>query len=156
MDSIIAELKKFEHVLHRHIEKSMPKTEKGKLFYVQVTVLRFLKNNDENAVCQKDLEDHLKIRSSSATKLLQRMEDAGFVRRETMDTDLRKKRIIMTDKAKKTLERCFAPLETLSVEIEKGITEEEKAIFLGVLNKLSDNTSEFFQNYKLPFQEELC
>lgn len=156
MPSILMELRNFETVLHRRIAHSMPSTDKGRLFHVQALVVNFLKENEGNRVCQRDVEAHLNIRSSSATKLLQRMEEKGFIVRTASKDDKRYKQIALTEKAERLWEIGLSKMDSVIKMLEKDVSPQEKELFLNVLKKLTSNANEFFEQIELQGKEDLC
>lgn len=156
MPSILMELRKFETVFHRRIAHSMPSTDKGRLFHVQALVVNFLKENEGKCVCQRDVEAHLNIRSSSATKLLQRMEEKGFIVRTASKDDKRYKQIALTEKAERLWEIGLSKMDSVIKMLEKDVSPQEKELFLNVLKKLTSNANEFFEQIELQGKEDLC
>ena len=63
-------------------------------------LLRYLYENQERDVFQRDIEKAFSISRSSVTVTLQLMEKNGLIRRESVVQDARLKRIVLTQKAK--------------------------------------------------------
>ena len=81
-------------------------------------------------VFQKDLEEEFSLRPPTATELLKQMEKNGLVRRESLDSDRRMKKIILTEKALEYQEQVKDGLMELEEDLVKGIPEEKLEIFL--------------------------
>lgn len=106
----------------------------------QVKILRFLKdNNEEASAYQKDVELFFHIRRSSVTNILKNMEKSGLLTREGIESDARIKKVRLTEKGKElsiTLKGFILHLEEVIVE---GMLEEEKATLKKLLKKSLDN-----------------
>ena len=63
-------------------------------------LLRYLYENQERDVFQRDIEKAFSISRSSVTVTLQLMEKNGLIRRESVAQDARLKRIVLTQKAR--------------------------------------------------------
>lgn len=92
-------------------------------------------------VYQKDLEQNFNIRRSTATVMLQNLEQKGYIVRESVAQDARLKRIILTDKAVEVNLAIRKQIDAFNEELEAGITEEEKEIFFRILDKVMQNLS---------------
>ena len=93
-------------------------------------------------VFQKDLEEEFSLRPPTATELLKQMEKNGLVRRESLDSDRRMKKIILTEKALEYQEQVKDGLMELEEYLVKGIPEEKLEIFLEVINRMINNLSD--------------
>lgn len=92
-------------------------------------------------VYQKDLEQNFNIRRSTATVMLQNLEQKGYIIREAVAQDARLKRIVLTDKAVEVNLAIRKQIDAFNEELEAGITEEEKEIFFRILDKVMQNLS---------------
>ena len=70
------------------------------------------------------------------------MEKNGLVRRESLDSDRRMKKIILTEKALEYQEQVKDGLMELEEDLVKGIPEEKLEIFLEVINRMINNLSD--------------
>ncbi|MBE5884124.1 MAG: MarR family transcriptional regulator [Lachnospiraceae bacterium] len=92
-------------------------------------------------VFQKDLERHFNIRRSTATVILQNLEQKGYIIREAVERDARLKRITLTEKAVEVHLAIRKQIDAFNEELEAGITEEEREAFFKVLDKVIHNLS---------------
>ena len=63
-------------------------------------IIKFLSENLEVDIFQKDIEKRFKVRRSTVTSALNRMEKAGLVKRESVAHDSRLKKISLTEQSK--------------------------------------------------------
>ncbi|MBQ4365474.1 MAG: MarR family transcriptional regulator, partial [Clostridia bacterium] len=76
------------------------------------------------------------VRRSTATSILQRMEQNGLVVREGVPTDARLKKITLTEKALQLHRQVETAFDTLEETLRGALTEEELRCFFSVLNKI--------------------
>ena len=93
----------------------------------------------ERDVFQKDLEKEFNIRRSTATVMLQNLEQKGYLVREPVDSDARLKRIVLTDKARELNREIRGQIDAFNQELESGLSLEEKEIFLRISEKIMKN-----------------
>lgn len=102
----------------------------------------FFYHNRDKDVFQRDFEKEFKVRRSSATEMLKRMEKNGMIRRESVDYDARLKKIVLTERAieiQQMIDKRFAELEE---KLKQGISEQELETFFAVLSKIRRNIGE--------------
>lgn len=106
---------------------------------LQGWIVGYLLTNQDRDVFQKDIEAEFSINRSSATALLQRMEQNGLIVREAMPDDARWKKIILTPDAVELRER----LETIKRKMEsrttRHLSEAELATFFHIVEKMMKN-----------------
>ena len=61
-------------------------------------IIRYLYENREQDIFQKDIEQRFAVGRSTVTNLIQLMEKKGFVKRESVKQDARLKKVILTEK----------------------------------------------------------
>ena len=111
--------------------------EKG-LTFSQLRVLAHLLRRQGESVLQRELEEVLGIRRSSVTALLQNLEKAGLVRRESVPEDGRQKRIFITEKGLSLDRELRAYMDDLEAEIENLFTPAEAERLNGCLARILD------------------
>ncbi|MFA3930643.1 MarR family winged helix-turn-helix transcriptional regulator [Clostridioides difficile] len=94
---------------------------------------------DERWAKSKELADKRKVKASTTTVMIKRMEKAGLVERKQDEKDQRVSRIFLTDKG---LEICNK-VEEFNKELERefflGFSEEEKIVLRRLLMQVRDN-----------------
>lgn len=93
----------------------------------------------EGDVFQRDIEREFNIRRSTATVMLQRLEEKGYLVREQVPSDARMKRILLTDKAREINLQVRRQIDAFDAEMELGITEQERENFLRIVYKMIYN-----------------
>lgn len=105
-------------------------------------LLRYLYENQERDVFQRDIEKAFSISRSSVTVTLQLMEKNGLIRRESVAQDARLKRIVLTQKARDLHQQIEADILAFESNLARGISEEEQEVFLRVAKKMQENLRE--------------
>lgn len=132
-------IKKLDKVFKQNFDQEL---ERVGLTFSQMRVLRFLEDNPNTKITQKDISKELDIQHSTTIGLLKRMQEKGLVTVVVDEDNRRCRKIFLTSKA-----------EEISCEMERGrtimenrivasFTEEEKEIFYRLLNKAIDNLKE--------------
>lgn len=132
-------IKKLDKVFKQNFDQEL---ERVGLTFSQMRVLRFLEDNPNTKITQKDISKELDIQHSTTIGLLKRMQEKGLVTVVVDEDNRRCRNIFLTSKA-----------EEISCEMERGrtimenrvvasFTEEEKEIFYRLLNKGIDNLKE--------------
>ncbi|MDQ7092331.1 MarR family transcriptional regulator [Desulfosporosinus sp. PR] len=90
-------------------------------------------------IVQKDLERTIKLRGSSITSLLQGLERKGFIIRNTGSRDGRTKQMRITEKGIALIDEVETAFQDVEALILKGLSDEEKKIYLKLLRITYDN-----------------
>ena len=111
----------------------------GEITQVHDFVLDYLSAHQYEDVFQRDVEEHLSVRRSTVSRILQLMEKRGLIVRESVPQDGRLKKISLTEKAQrihKSVEQARAEME---VRITQGISTADMAVFFRVLEQMQNN-----------------
>lgn len=109
---------------------------------LQARVLKYLVENNQEEINQKDLEIALNVSKATISDTLQTMEKNSLIVRETSKEDARYKKIVLTPKSKTVHKEMENVFEKLNEKITRNITQEELCVFLNVLDKLENNIKE--------------
>lgn len=99
---------------------------------------------------QKDVETQFRFRRSTATGILQLMEQHGLLRREPVPHDGRLKRLVLTDKALALDARIKQKLRETEELMREGISEEDMDTWFRVCGMIRVN----LENYQRKSSEE--
>ena len=133
------ELKAANNMIRRKMEVIFAQQDSHELNGMQGPLLGYLYHKSRNGdVYQKDVEREFRIRRSTATVMLQSLEQKGYLIRVATE-DARLKRILLTEKAIEHHNMIEEQIRIFNRELEDGITEEEKRTFLTILDKMMQN-----------------
>lgn len=113
------------------------------LYRGQPPLLRALWNQE--GLSHTELATRLQISPATTTKMIQRMERAGFVQRKPDPQDQRLSRVFLTDAGRAIRSKVEAVWAQIEAETFAGLSVEEKEslrqIFLKMQNNLSKSKS---------------
>ncbi len=133
------EVKILSNLIARQIGNSQAIQEMEKMTGMHGWIIGFLYENRDRDLFQRDLEAEFRIRRSTATNLLNTMEQNGLVRRESVAHDGRLKRLVLTEKAVALHEVVASDIDNLEARLISGLTKEEQNTFLVLTEKLKKN-----------------
>ncbi|MER1991351.1 MAG: MarR family transcriptional regulator [Aerococcus urinaeequi] len=93
----------------------------------------------QDEIYVKDLEKYMKIRKSTASELVSRLEKNGYVKTEKSQKDGRLKRLIVTEEGHEAHDRILQYLQEIDDRLVEGLSKEEVDTFVNLLNRLIQN-----------------
>ena len=141
MDKPMLVFKRFGHQIHLMVQKEAKRCGIEFMGGPQGQVVRFLDSREENQdlVLIKDIEQELNITKSVASNLVKRMVQNGLVELEASPSDKRAKFVRLTDKSRSQMKQVKAFFERIDNQLMADIDEDELLIFEKVLNQLKEN-----------------
>jgi DNA-binding MarR family transcriptional regulator len=94
---------------------------------------------DEDGQSQAALAERLGIAPATLTRMVQRMERAGFVERRADPADERLSRVHLTEAGRAIRERLEGIRTTMATETFAGFTPDEGVTLAGFLQRIEDN-----------------
>ena len=105
----------------------------------QVSFLATLYHHD--GLSQDELASRLHIDKGTTCRALHGLEEAGYVRRESDETDRRVKRVYLTDLATENRRAFFCVLRGWNEILLDGFSEDERDQIMEVVRRLADNAA---------------
>ena len=102
-------------------------------------VMRYLYENRDRVICQRDIEHTFEIRRSTVTNIIQLMEKKGYVERRSVPGDARLKCVSLTAKGEENHLRMEYLISMLEKEQVIDITEEELDSLYRIMTKIKKN-----------------
>jgi DNA-binding MarR family transcriptional regulator len=138
------EIRCLSNLIKRRIDSDPVFSEQNKVTGTHGYILGFLcrKNDANEPVYQRDLEQAFSIRRSTATEVLNTMETNGLILRESSNTDKRLKRLVVTEKGYQTHKLIVSRLNAVDEELINVLTKEEFEALKTALEKLKNNLLE--------------
>lgn len=136
---------KLIHMLSHEMKRNQPidKVIKADLTIMQKHILKFiLLETMHKDLYQKDIEEEFQIRKSTVTGYVQLMEKNGYLTRESVKGDARKKRLVPTEKAEGLRQAILEDIKLSEKRMEKGIPEEDVITCKHVLYQVLQNLIE--------------
>ena len=130
-------------ISNRLRRRSVALQEKLGLSGAQGNILNYiLVDGRKRPVYQKDIEKEFGLRPSTATEALKNLEAKGLICRISEKQDGRLKRIELTSKAEEIRHLITSEIAESENLLLKGITEEERRIFIEIGKKMLKNLDE--------------
>ncbi len=101
----------------------------------QYNVLRILKGSESTGLCRNDVRDRMLTRMPDMTRLLDRMEEAGLVKRERSESDRRHVTTHITAAGKRLLKDLEGPVARLQEKQFGHMSEKELRQLIELLTK---------------------
>lgn len=132
---------KIAHKMKREIDHA---NQKLGVSGVQGRIIGYIRCESKNRdVFQKDIEEHFELRGSSVTSTLQNLEKMGFIVRESIPTDQRLKRIVLTKKALDIHNQITKNIEQVEKEAFSSINKEEEQLLSDLLKRILNNIEKY-------------
>lgn len=132
---------KVAHKMKREIDHA---NQKLGVSGVQGRIIGYVRCESKNRdVFQKDIEEHFELRGSSVTSTLQNLEKTGFIVRESIPTDQRLKRIVLTKKALDIHNQITKNIEQVEKEAFSSINKEEEQLLSDLLKRILNNIEKY-------------
>jgi DNA-binding MarR family transcriptional regulator len=132
--------------LNRNIKRRYSFINPGSHGRAQGKTLRLIEKNE--GIRANELATLLDIRPSSLTQKLDKLESDGNIRRTRDKHDARVVRIYITDKGKGALTLREKEKEKITEDFSDCLSKDEKAIFIELCNRLSDNLENIYEEQK--------
>ena len=112
----------------------------SQLTSIQGIVLHYIiVEKDRGDIFPKDLEEFLGIKGSSVTSLINNLEQGGYLRRESLESDGRYKKLVLTEKTREMQEDILRRVYDYIHSMFAGIPEENLKIFESVILQMAKN-----------------
>ncbi len=132
---------KVAHKMKREIDHA---NQKLGVSGVQGRIIGYVRCESKNRdVFQMDIEEHFELRGSSVTSTLQNLEKMGFIVRESIPTDQRLKRIVLTKKALDIHNQITKNIEQVEKEAFSSINKEEEQLLSDLLKRILNNIEKY-------------
>ncbi|MCM1045824.1 MAG: MarR family transcriptional regulator [Candidatus Gastranaerophilales bacterium] len=101
-------------------------------------IIRYLYDNREKDVYQKDIEKHCCVGRSTVTGIIQLMEKKGLICREAVENDARLKKVLLTPQGKHIYEAIEAAINSIDREMAEVVSPEELEIFVRAAQRMQE------------------
>lgn len=105
----------------------------------QFKILKYLLNNLDKEVKQRDIEKTFSMTNPTVTGILDNLEKNGWIKRLLNSNDARSKIIKVTTKTMDHKDNFYIIGSNLEKKFIKGLTKDEEKMLNLLLNKLFDN-----------------
>ncbi|MCI9072978.1 MAG: MarR family transcriptional regulator [Lachnospiraceae bacterium] len=132
-------IRKLDNMLKRNMQLALSGLGVDEVTAMNGFIIQYLYHHADQTVYQRDIEKEFKIGRSAVTNILTRMEENGFIHRETDGSDARLKRLTLTAKGEEQCQLLQDAIEWLNCRQLQGISQEEQERFFATLEKIEGN-----------------
>ncbi len=136
------EFRSLSRRIHRFIENSPNKKTIDSVTGTNGWIIAYLSCNRDRDVFQKDIEKAFDVTRSTASKVIDLMEQKGLVERQRVEHDARLKKLTLTPKAEQLAALFEKDRLILEQTLTKGFTEEEKNTLSEYIIRMKNNLKE--------------
>ncbi len=108
---------------------------------IQGLILHYIiVESEKKDIFPKDLEEFLEIKGSSITSLISNLERNGYLRRESLASDGRYKKLVLTEQTLAIQDDITSRINEYMQSIFVGISEDDLKVFEKVIMQMTENT----------------
>lgn len=134
---LVFELRMLHNLMKKNADAHLRLLEKNdQLTRMHHWIIGFLFDNKTRNIYQRDIESEFRISRSTTSNMLSLMEKKGLIQRQSVESDARLKKVVLTEKAERLHNMHVNTLQKLDAHIESALSPEEKADFLRMIDKL--------------------
>lgn len=132
-------IRKLDNMLKRDMQLALSGQGMDEVTAMNGFIIQYLHHHAGQVIYQRDVEREFKIGRSAVTNILTRMEENGFVHRETDGSDARLKRLTLTAKGEEQCQMLQSTIEWLNRRQLDGISAREQEQLFAILEKIEKN-----------------
>lgn len=125
--------------IHRHMEANRSHHKLTDVSVTNMHIIRYLYDHQEQDIFQKDLEAAFGTTRSTASKVLQLMEQKGLILRLPVKQDARLKKLVLTERSLELHRRMRENADEMEVTLLKGFTPTEINLLASYLERMQRN-----------------
>lgn len=88
---------------------------------------------------QRELSDHLGVSPATITASLKSLERQGYITRVSDESDMRRKRIMITSLGREVVQECIKAFRIVDDAMYLGFTEHEQELLMGFYKRIYKN-----------------
>ncbi len=134
--AIVPQLRRTDNLLFRRVNQIGRQNGVEDITAMHGWILRYLNDNRDRDIYQRDIERTFSITRSTVTNILQLMEKKGYIRRENVARDARLKKLVLTEEGFAAHEKIRRSFQELNRQVDALLTPEETAEFLRLMSKV--------------------
>lgn len=108
---------------------------------IQGLILHYIiVESEARDIFPKDIEEFLEIKGSSVTSLISNLERNGYLRRESLESDRRYKKLVLTEQTLAIKDDITSRVNEYMHSMFAGISEDDLEVFEKVILQMTENT----------------
>lgn len=135
-------LRQLSILMKRRVDQRLAQAGIDQVTGDQGRVIGYITHHQDQPVFQRDLEEEFRIRRSTATGILQLMEEKGLLERRPVEWDARLKQLCLTPQALAIHQAIETQIRLAEEELASCLTPEELEQFFAIAAKLRRHLEE--------------
>ncbi len=132
-------VRRLSNLIKRDVEKSRIRLGIDPVKGVNGWAIKYFYDNRDKDIFQKDFETKFSIRRSTASCILKTMEQKGLILRQSVESDARLKKIVLTEKAVEIHHKITGEIHNREKRLRNGISPDDLEVFFKVIDRLCVN-----------------
>lgn len=137
--TVSAQLRTLTRRIHRFIENSPNKKQIDSVTGTNGWIIAYLSCKKDVDVFQRDIEREFDITRSTASKVIDLMEQKGLIERQKVSSDARLKKLTLTPKAEQLAALFEKDQQILEETLTKGFSDDEKKTLNEYIVRMKNN-----------------
>ncbi len=137
-----AQFKQLSNLMKRQVDEALVRAGIDQVTGMQGWKLGYIAHRQDQPIFQRDLEEEFRIRRSTATGILQLMEEKGLLERRPVEWDARLKQICLTPKSLAIHQAIETQIRLVENDLASCLTPEELKQLCAILSKLRRHLEE--------------
>lgn len=133
------EIMRISTLIRRCADNTIPLQQVNNITGSNGWILQFLAEHEGENVFQRDLQNSFSVTRSTISKVVKLMESKGLIRRESVFSDARLKKLVLTDRGRKIHQLASAGNNELEARMTRGFSQEEMETLMSLLVRISKN-----------------
>lgn len=133
------ELRSLNNLIKRYIDNLPEKKQADSITGTNGWIIGYISKHPDQNIYQKDLEEHFSITRSTASRVITLMERKGLVKRESVASDARLKKLVLTQKALDISEMMFRGAAEMEKRLTSGFAEDEIDRLFSYIERMKRN-----------------
>lgn len=140
---LLFRVKSLNNQIIRLMDRTAIAGNEANLTGMQHGILCFLASQQNvRDIFQRDIEAQFNIRRSTATGMLQLLERDGYIQRVGVPADARLKKIVMVEKAERTVKKSHRSMLQIQQKLTRDIPQEDLEQFCRIIDKMMQNAKD--------------
>ena len=133
------EIMRISTLIRRCADNTLPLQQVNNITGSNGWILQFLAEHEGENVFQRDLQNSFSVTRSTISKVVKLMESKGLIRRESVFSDARLKKLVLTDRGREIHQLASSGNNELETRMTRGFSEEEVETLMSLLVRISKN-----------------
>lgn len=134
-----AEMRVTSNAIKHYIDQTLDQNLPQRLTGIEGMTMGYLFKHQGELTTSKDITNSFKGAKATVSQVLKGLVNKGFIKMACTKEDKRIKKIELTEKGREIHIQFDELFEKMNLQIEKDVSEEEKAQMRAVMKKIRDN-----------------